>query len=180
MERMDDFLIDFNRTLDEAERRLAGVTAAQAARPVEGGWSAQQILGHLIDSAANNHQRFVRAQFTDDLDFPGYAQEQWVLAQHYDTEPWPRLLGLWLAFVGSARLAATGLPDAGMPGQFVAATLAIWNPYVAERLLQGHWSLLVGYVVGNDLKLTFMRLLISAMLVLLPAGMFSKTAQVGV
>ena len=31
------------------------------------------------------------------------------------------------------------------PGQFVAATLAIWNPYVAERLLQGHWSLLVGY-----------------------------------
>ena len=98
MERMDDFLIDFNRTLDEAERRLAGVTAAQAARPVEGGWSAQQILGHLIDSAANNHQRFVRAQFTDDLDFQGYAQEQWVLAQHYDTEPWPRLLGLWLAY----------------------------------------------------------------------------------
>ena len=32
-----------------------------------------------------------------------------------------------------------------MPGQFVAATVAIWNPYVAERLLQGHWSLLVGY-----------------------------------
>ena len=37
------------------------------------------------------------------------------------------------------------LPDAGVPGQFVAATLAVWNPYVAERLLQGHWSLLVGY-----------------------------------
>ncbi len=32
-----------------------------------------------------------------------------------------------------------------MPGEFVATTLAIWNPYVAERLLQGHWSLLVGY-----------------------------------
>ena len=32
-----------------------------------------------------------------------------------------------------------------MAGQFVAATIAIWNPYVAERLLQGHWSLLVGY-----------------------------------
>ncbi len=30
-------------------------------------------------------------------------------------------------------------------GQCVAATVAIWNPYVAERLLQGHWSLLVGY-----------------------------------
>ncbi|MFY9921274.1 MAG: hypothetical protein WAL26_23195, partial [Mycobacterium sp.] len=53
--------------------------------------------------------------------------------------------GLWLAGWGSARLAAAVLPDAGVPGQVVAATLAVWNPYVAERLLQGHWSLLVGY-----------------------------------
>ncbi len=53
--------------------------------------------------------------------------------------------GLWLASWGAARLAADVLPDAGRAGQFVAATLAGWNPYVAERLLQGHWSLLVGY-----------------------------------
>jgi hypothetical protein len=55
------------------------------------------------------------------------------------------VLGLWLAGWGAARLVATALPCAGAPGQFVAITLAIWNPYVAERLLQGHWSLLVGY-----------------------------------
>ena len=53
--------------------------------------------------------------------------------------------GLWLAGWGAARLVAQVLPDAGMAGQGVAATVAIWNPYVAERLLQGHWSLLVGY-----------------------------------
>ncbi|TFV57111.1 hypothetical protein E4P42_17090, partial [Mycobacterium sp. PS03-16] len=53
--------------------------------------------------------------------------------------------GLWLAGWGAARLAATVLPEVGVPGQCVAVTLAIWNPYVAERLLQGHWSLLVGY-----------------------------------
>ncbi|MEB3980508.1 hypothetical protein OQ968_04435 [Mycobacterium sp. 663a-19] len=53
--------------------------------------------------------------------------------------------GLWLAGWGAARLVATALPDAGAAGEFVAITLAIWNPYVAERLLQGHWSLLVGY-----------------------------------
>ena len=53
--------------------------------------------------------------------------------------------GLWLAGWGAARLVATALPGAGAPGEFVASTLAIWNPYVAERLLQGHWSLLVGY-----------------------------------
>jgi hypothetical protein len=55
------------------------------------------------------------------------------------------VLGLWLAGWGAARLVAVALPCAGAPGQFVATTVAIWNPYVAERLLQGHWSLLVGY-----------------------------------
>lgn len=55
------------------------------------------------------------------------------------------VLGLWLAGWGAARLVEVALPGAGAPGQFVATTLAIWNPYVAERLLQGHWSLLVGY-----------------------------------
>ncbi|HTM85239.1 MAG TPA: hypothetical protein VL179_10150, partial [Mycobacterium sp.] len=55
------------------------------------------------------------------------------------------ILGLWLAGWGAARLVAAVLPDAGLPGQLVAVTVAIWNPYVAERLLQGHWSLLVGY-----------------------------------
>jgi hypothetical protein len=55
------------------------------------------------------------------------------------------VLGLWLAGWGAAGLVATALPSVGVGGQFVAITLAIWNPYVAERLLQGHWSLLVGY-----------------------------------
>ncbi|MCW2513672.1 MAG: hypothetical protein JWR11_2714 [Mycobacterium sp.] len=55
------------------------------------------------------------------------------------------IAGLWFAGWGAARLAAAVVPAAGLPGQLVAATLAVWNPYVAERLLQGHWSLLVGY-----------------------------------
>ncbi len=52
---------------------------------------------------------------------------------------------LWLAGWGAARLVAQLLPESGAGGQFVAITLAIWNPYVGERLLQGHWSLLLGY-----------------------------------
>jgi hypothetical protein len=55
------------------------------------------------------------------------------------------ILGLWLAGWGAARLAAAVIPDAGLGGQLVAVTVAVWNPYVAERLLQGHWSLLLGY-----------------------------------
>jgi hypothetical protein len=55
------------------------------------------------------------------------------------------VLALWLAGWGAARLVQTVLPEARLSGQFVASTVAIWNPYVGERLLQGHWSLLVGY-----------------------------------
>jgi hypothetical protein len=55
------------------------------------------------------------------------------------------VVGLFLAGWGAAQLAATVLPEAGLAGQFVAVTIIIWNPYVAERLLQGHWSLIVGY-----------------------------------
>ena len=55
------------------------------------------------------------------------------------------IVALLLAGWGAGRLAAQLLPEAGVPGQLVAVTLAVWNPYVAERLLQGHWSLLLGY-----------------------------------
>jgi hypothetical protein len=51
---------------------------------------------------------------------------------------------LWAAGWGAAVLARRLLGVSTGP-QLVAATLAIWNPYVAERLLQGHWSLLAGY-----------------------------------
>ncbi len=68
------------------------------------------------------------------------------------------VIGLFLAGWGAARLAAAVLPDAGIAGQFVAATIAIWNPYIAERLLQGHWSLLVGYACLPWIATTMLRL----------------------
>ena len=55
------------------------------------------------------------------------------------------IAALFVAGWGAGRLAAQLLPEAGLPGQLVAVTVAVWNPFVAERLLQGHWSLLLGY-----------------------------------
>ncbi|WP_371829481.1 hypothetical protein [Rhodococcoides yunnanense] len=55
------------------------------------------------------------------------------------------LLALWFAGWGAARMARAVLPSSGTPALLTASAVAIWNPYVAERLLQGHWSLLVGY-----------------------------------
>ena len=58
-------------------------------------WSIQEILGHLVDSAANNHQRFVRAQEVEVLTFPKYEQDSWVSKQAYNTVPWSDLIELW-------------------------------------------------------------------------------------
>jgi hypothetical protein len=92
----DDFLRDFHATVTSASMRLSTISAEQSAQSQgPDKWTIKEILGHLIDSAANNHQRFVRAQFTDDLVFPGYEQEKWVDAQKYNDEPWEDLLQLW-------------------------------------------------------------------------------------
>lgn len=91
-----EFLRDFRATVLSATERLQAISAEESARQSSPDkWSIKQVLGHLIDSAANNHQRFVRAQFTDDLIFPGYEQEKWVDAQKYNDESWPDMVQLW-------------------------------------------------------------------------------------
>lgn len=60
-----------------------------------GEWSSREILGHLIDSASNNHLRFVNAIVTGEVHLPSYEQEKWVMIQNYDSEPWERLILLW-------------------------------------------------------------------------------------
>src|SRR2546423_3704276 len=85
---MEDVIEDFRRTVEESAARMLSMTEEESRVPrAVGKWSAKETLGHLIDSASNNHQRFVRAQFTDELVFPGYEQERWVRAQAYNEEP---------------------------------------------------------------------------------------------
>ena len=82
-----------------AQSRLRGLDDAAAARHASAGrWNAKEILGHLIDSASNNHQRFVRAQYTDDLQFPKYEQNTWVDIQRYDEAEWSVLVDLWESY----------------------------------------------------------------------------------
>ncbi len=96
---MDDFLADFRETVERGAAAMLEISEAEAARrPAPGKWSPKEIVGHLIDSASNNHQRFVRAQFQDDLVFAGYAQDAWVAAQRYQQAPWPALVELWRAY----------------------------------------------------------------------------------
>jgi hypothetical protein len=60
----------------------------------------RQILGHLVDSAANNHHRIVRLQYNDVLDFPDYRQDndRWIAIQNYQEENWEQLVSLWRSY----------------------------------------------------------------------------------
>ena len=93
------FLADFRETIVGATARLNSITPEESRRksPADD-WAPIEVLGHLVDSATNNHQRFVRAQFTDDLVFPGYDQDGWVSAQKYHDESWPDLIQLWSSY----------------------------------------------------------------------------------
>jgi len=98
MTSLADVARDLARTLDSESPRLAAIAEEGAGEPrAAGKWSRKQVLGHLIDSAVNNHQRFVRAQLGPALAFPGYEQERWVERQGYQQRPWAELVALWSA-----------------------------------------------------------------------------------
>jgi hypothetical protein len=96
MESYVDALLQHIARATPALRALDENTSAR--RPAPDKWSPREIIGHLIDSASNNHQRFVRGQLTEELVFPGYKQNGWVLVQHYQEAPWSELVDLWLAY----------------------------------------------------------------------------------
>ncbi len=88
------------RSLVEAvEPGLRQIPESESIRPaLPGGWSRKQVLGHLIDSASNNHQRFVRAMLQPSLDFPGYDQEGNIRVQAVQEADWGLLVSLWAAY----------------------------------------------------------------------------------
>ena len=67
-------------------------------KPSKDRWSICEVIGHLVDLACNNHQRFVRAQERDELTFPQYDQNAWVIAGDYNQSDWPSLVGLWYSY----------------------------------------------------------------------------------
>jgi hypothetical protein len=92
--------------IEEYERTVWDFREALQATPVELAslklsedfWSLKEILGHLVDSASNNHQRFVRLQLDARSRFPAYEGESWVAVQRYRDADWNGLVELWAAY----------------------------------------------------------------------------------
>jgi hypothetical protein len=92
---------DFDNLSDEQASKTA----------IAGGWSRKQILGHLIDSASNNHQRFVRALLQDEVRLPTYDQEGCVRVQRYQELHWGQLVGLWAGYNRFLAHILAGVPE---------------------------------------------------------------------
>lgn len=85
--------------VEKAEPALQAISNLTACEPVlNGGWSYKQLIGHLIDSAANNHQRFVRAALQGELVAPGYDQAGQARVQATQQADWPTLVTLWASY----------------------------------------------------------------------------------
>jgi hypothetical protein len=98
--------------------RMRLVTDTEASRaPAAPKWCRKEVLGHLVDSAANNHQRFVRALLAEELVFPAYVQNDWVKAQKYSGESWEDVVDLWCALNRHLAHLIEGIPAAKLSTQ---------------------------------------------------------------
>ena len=88
-----------SETVRAAKPRLLDISDAWAsAKPYADKWSLKEILGHLVDSAANNHQRIVRMQESRDIGVFKYTQQHWVASQKYQSRPWEAIVELWYQY----------------------------------------------------------------------------------
>jgi hypothetical protein len=96
---MEDSMFDHEemaKTVTEFHLEIGSVpVSATGVKPTPESWSLKEIVGHLVDSAANNHQRFVRLQQGDLEGFPGYDNETWIAVQRYNDYGWEPLVALW-------------------------------------------------------------------------------------
>jgi hypothetical protein len=146
---MHPIIPEFAASIKTAAERLNQISEAESEQfPAPGKWSKKQIIGHLIDSAANNHQRFVRVQHTDGLQMPRYAQEEWVASQNYQGEAWSELLAFWQSYNQHllhviAHIPAEKLANTVQIGEGDPVTLGfLVEDYVAH--LQQHLRQLLG------------------------------------
>ena len=103
---------ELREIIDRATPLLSRIPDDRAAIPREPGkWSPREVLGHLIDSASNNHQRFVRLQHSANLALPSYEQASWVASQAYQSRRWADLLELWSAYNRHLAHVLTHVPE---------------------------------------------------------------------
>jgi DinB superfamily len=133
-----NLLRDLLQSVPDRLERLPKETVEN--KPTPSNWSPKEELGHLLDSAANNHQRIVRAQYEDNPAMPGYDQNRWVAVHDYQRRDWKELIEVWEAMNRQLLAAAAAVPDSAWSRTLTVAgseplTLQfVFDDYVAHML----------------------------------------------
>lgn len=112
-EKARQTLAAFQQLLDVTPTELTHVRLNSDA------WTLAEIVGHLIDSASNNHQRFARLQHGNLDIFPSYEPEPWVAAQNYDGMNFDTLATLWSSYNQALLHIAKSSPASALGNQWV-------------------------------------------------------------
>jgi hypothetical protein len=116
--------------IDSELPKLRAVTEERAAVPRgENGWCPKQELGHLIDSATNNHLRFMTAATAGEYRGPAYAQQDWVRLHGYREMPWEEVVTFWFQYNRLLARLVGAIPEASLDapctvGAYPVMTLA--------------------------------------------------------
>lgn len=91
-----DLALALQQIVDREAPHLLQIRDEEAGRkPSPQAWSRKEELGHLIDSATNNHVRFVNASLQPEYRGPGYEQDAWVDRHGYNEMPWAEIVEFW-------------------------------------------------------------------------------------
>jgi len=90
------FISDFKNAIQRHYEQLSNLPEViYRKKPAPTKWSPIEIIGHLVDSATNNHRRFTIAQSQENMVFDGYQQDYWVSVQDYQHANWQEVLDFW-------------------------------------------------------------------------------------
>lgn len=117
-------LIEILNTIPRQLRSIPTETFDRS--PGEGKWSPKQIIGHLIDSAANNHQRFVRGQF-EDRPLISYDQEKWNTFSYYEKMDGRALIDFWEMYNFHISNIIAKIPDALLQRECTMSDGSCWS-----------------------------------------------------
>jgi len=118
------------QTIEGELPHLRALTALEPPKP--GSWSRKEELGHLIDSATNNHIRFVLAAIDGEFRGQGYAQDKWVEAHGYRDMEWRGLVDLWYQYNALLAQLVDRIPDTQMDNQCVIGKDALTLGFVIK------------------------------------------------
>lgn len=116
-------------------------------REKKDGWSVKEVVGHLIDSVSNNHQRLSRYTFDNSFRFPGYEQNEFVRRASYDTYNFYDLITLWYSYNNLFLHIINNIPEKNL-GYLV--TIGNDEPVTIEELIKSYFDHLINH--ENQIK----------------------------